>query len=80
MIKNDLIKIFKKTFEINNKKEIDLLVSNKIDIGDLNNYDSFNYLKLISKIEKKFKIKIDEKNFFNFNKFKTIFIFLKKNK
>jgi len=57
-----LIKIFKETFKILNKKELIELKEKNLKINDLKNYDSLRFLKFLANIEKKFKIKIDDKN------------------
>ena len=57
-----LIKIFKETFKISNKKELIELKEKNLKINDLKNYDSLRFLKFLANIEKKLKIKIDDKN------------------
>tara|TARA_B100001121_G_C18274509_1_gene427785 strand:+ start:284 stop:532 length:249 start_codon:yes stop_codon:yes gene_type:complete len=71
-----LIKIFKDSFNINSKKEIDLIKRN-INISELSNYDSLSFLKFISKVEKKFGFKVDQKNFKKLTSFKRIITLLK---
>ena len=71
-----LIKIFKDSFNIKSNKEIDLIKKN-VNISELSNYDSLSFLKFISKIEKKFCFKVDQKNFKKLTSFRSILIVLK---
>jgi len=57
-----LIKIFKETFKISNKEDLIELKEKNLKINDLKDYDSLRFLKFLANIEKKFKIKIDDKN------------------
>tara|TARA_B110000438_G_scaffold299081_1_gene348549 strand:+ start:267 stop:515 length:249 start_codon:yes stop_codon:yes gene_type:complete len=79
MIKNDYIKIFEKEFKINNilKKQ---LLSNKKDIkiNMFQNWDSMKHVKILTNIEKKFKINIDIKNEKFFQSFQSGIKYLKK--
>lgn len=74
MIKNKkLLKIFKKNLSLK-KIEIENLEKGKIDI-ELNKHhkwDSLMHVKIISELEKKFKIQINEKNFLKFTSIKKI--------
>ena len=53
----------------NNKKIVHL---QKLGRNTVANWDSLNHIKFILDIEKKFKIKINEKNFHSFDDFKSI--------
>lgn len=77
-MEKDLIKIVKSSFGSIKPKQLDLLRKNKFQITDLDKFDSLNYLKFITKVEKKFKIKVNEKNFNKFNNFRMILDLLKK--
>ncbi len=68
-MKKEILKIILKTFRIKNKHEISKILNNDLLISDITNYDSLNYLKFLSLIEKNFKIKIDQNKF---NKIKGI--------
>lgn len=68
-MKKEILKIMLKTFRIKNKNEISKILNNDLLISDITNYDSLNYLKFLSLIEKNFKIKIDQNKF---NKIKGI--------
>ena len=68
-MKKEILKIILKTFRIKNKNEISKILNNDLLISDITNYDSLNYLKFLSLIEKNFKIKIDQNKF---NKIKGI--------
>ena len=74
MIKN---KKLLKIFEINLKLsliEIENLKKGKIDIkfNDHPRWDSLNHVKILSELEKKFKIEIKEKNYQKFTSIKKI--------
>ena len=74
MIKN---KKLLKIFEINLKLsliEIENLKKGKIDIkfNDHPRWDSLNHVKILSELEKKFKIEINEKNYQKFTSIKKI--------
>lgn len=74
-----IIKIFKKRLNLTSKEEMDIQ-NNKLknfELGTHQNWDSIQHVIIISDIEKKLKIKINEKNFTNFTNLKKIFIFLK---
>tara|TARA_B100001027_G_C16187837_1_gene294601 strand:- start:270 stop:515 length:246 start_codon:yes stop_codon:yes gene_type:complete len=68
-MKKEILKIILKTFRIKNKHEISKILNNDLLISDITNYDSLNYLKFLSLIEKNFEIKIDQNKF---NKIKGI--------
>ena len=68
-MKKEILKIILKTFRIKNKHEISKILNNDLLISDITNYDSLNYLKFLSLIEKNFKIKIYQNKF---NKIKGI--------
>ena len=68
-MKKKILKIIIKTFKIKNKSEIKNISNNNLLISRLSNYDSLNYLKFLSLLERNFKIKIDQKKF---NKIKGI--------
>ena len=66
-----------KIFEINLKLsliEIENLKKGKIDIkfNDHPRWDSLNHVKILSELEKKFKIEINEKNYQKFTSIKKI--------
>ena len=74
-----LISIFKQSFGLKTKEQLEQLKKN-IKIFDLENYDSLNYLKFISKIETKYNLKINQKNISKFNTYKSSLNFLKSRK
>ena len=74
----ELIKIINKTLKINfksNKKSKNL---NKLALNNHPNWDSLAHVKLLSNIEKKFKIKIDESNINHFSNLNLIFKYFNK--
>tara|TARA_B100000401_G_C52629635_1_gene635357 strand:+ start:500 stop:748 length:249 start_codon:yes stop_codon:yes gene_type:complete len=80
MISKKLISIFQEEFKIDavlRKK----LLNNKVDIrlNTFQNWDSMKHVKLLIKIEKRFKIKINSKNENFFHSFKTSVKYLSKN-
>ena len=79
-INKKLLKIFITNLKLG-LKEIDNLKKDKIDVkfNDHPKWDSLNHVKIISQLEKTFKLKINEKNFTKFNSIKNI-NFLIKNK
>lgn len=80
MIKNKrLLKIFQTNLKLS-RKEIDELKKGKIDIkfNTHPKWDSLNHVKIISQLEKIFKITVNEKNFVKFNSIKNINNLLKK--
>jgi len=82
MIKNKkLLKIFQTNLKLN-IREINELKKGKIDVkfNSHPKWDSLNHVKIISQLEKSFKINVNEKNFIKFNSVKNINNFLKKNK
>ena len=80
MIKNKkLLSIFKKNL-ILSSKDIDDLINGKINL-ELNKHakwDSLMHVKIILKLEKTFKININEKNYLKFTNLKKIDNELKK--
>ena len=80
MIKNKkLLSIFKKNL-ILSSKDIDDLINGKINL-ELNKHakwDSLMHVKIILKLEKTFKININEKNYLKFTNLKKIENQLKK--
>ena len=81
MISKKLINIFDQEFNINNSLKKKLL-SNKTDIklNMFQNWDSMKHVKLLIKIEKNFKIKINSKNENFFHSFKSSLKYLSKKK
>jgi acyl carrier protein len=77
MKKKNLINIFKVSFNLKNKKQLEMFVKKNTRIFELENYDSLAYLKLISKIEKNFNIKINQKNISKMHTFRSAYNFLK---
>ena len=75
-----LLKIFKTNLKLS-LREIENLKKNKTDIkfNDHPRWDSLNHVKIISQLEKTFKLIVNEKNFTKFNSIKNI-NFLIKNK
>jgi methionyl-tRNA formyltransferase len=74
----ELIKIINKTLKINfksNKKSKNL---NKLALNNHPNWDSLAHVKLLSNIEKKFKIKIDESNINDFSNLNLMFKYFNK--
>ncbi len=73
IINKKLLKVFQKNLKLK-KKEIEDLKIGKIDIMLNKHYkwDSLMHVKIISELEKKFKININEKNFLKFTSFKKI--------
>ena len=54
IVKKKLIKIIKERFKVKKKKRF-------LSMNNLENWDSLGHLKLLSEIEKKFKIKFSNK-------------------
>ena len=81
MISKKLINIFNQEFTINNDLKKKLL-NNKTDIklNMFQNWDSMKHVKLLIKIEKNFKIKINSKNENFFHSFKSSLKYLSKKK
>ena len=75
-MEKNLINIYKKIFKLKNKRDLISLKNNKLQISDLENYDSLNFLKFISSIEKKFKIEIKGSNLSNFKTYESTYNFL----
>jgi len=79
MKKELLSKIFKKNLKLKSKEINDLKVGKKnIYFNVHKNWDSLNHVVILQDIEKKFKIKINDKNIENFNNFLGIQKYLKK--
>ena len=79
MKKKLLLNIFKKNLKLKSKEIIDLKVGKKnIYFNAHKNWDSLNHVVILQEIEKKFKIKINDKNIENFNNFLGIQKYLKK--
>tara|TARA_B100000029_G_scaffold481300_1_gene530250 strand:+ start:1656 stop:1898 length:243 start_codon:yes stop_codon:yes gene_type:complete len=79
-MEKELIKVIKSCFGIVKKKELDLLKKNNIKISEIKKYDSLNYMKFMSELEKKFKVKINKTNLYKFNNFKAVLKYLKSKK
>tara|TARA_B100000482_G_C12348332_1_gene195826 strand:- start:21 stop:251 length:231 start_codon:yes stop_codon:yes gene_type:complete len=75
-MEKEVIKILKSIFKI--KKSFSDTQIKKINIKNLDNYDSLNFLNFITKIENKYKLKINKSTLPKFYNFKTIIKFLKK--
>ena len=74
-----ILQILRKRLKLK-PKEINEIENNKLknfELGTHQNWDSIQHVNIISDIEKKFKIRINEKNFVNFAKLDKILIFLK---
>lgn len=71
-IENKLKKIFSKTLKINKKNIIGA------DMYKITQWDSLSHIKLISTIEKEFKISINDESSFKLTNYKKIFEFLTK--
>ena len=79
MKKELLLKIFKKNLKLKSKEINDLKVGKKnIYFNVHKNWDSLNHVVILQEIEKKLKIKINDKNIENFNNFLRIKKYLKK--
>ena len=79
MKKELLLKIFKKNLKLKSKEINDLKVGKKnIHFNIHKNWDSLNHVVILQEIEKKLKIKINDKNIENFNNFLRIKKYLKK--
>ena len=74
-----LIKIFKKNLKLKSN-EIKAIINNKKNIffNSHKNWDSLTHVVILNEIQKKFKIKIDEKNINNFENYFKIKKYLKK--
>ena len=73
-LEKDLKKIFSVLFKINEKN-----IKLSSNIKDIKRWDSLNHVKLITAIEKKFKISIDPKEILKLVIFGQISKYLKKN-
>lgn len=73
------INIFKQVLKLDNVKLKNLL-KGKIDIklNEYQNWDSMSHVKILTLIEKNFKIKINSSNVNKFNAFKSGINYLKK--
>ena len=78
-IESIYLNIFVKIFKINTNFQKKLLLK-KIDItlNDYKNWDSIQHINLLTKVEKKFKIKINSKNSNKFNSYASGLKYLKK--
>ncbi len=81
-MEKDLLKIIQRSFSIKNKSHVIFFKKKKTKISDLKNYDSLNYMKFISELEKKFQIKVDRHALAKLDNYQSIinFIKLKNNK
>ena len=77
VIKKKLEEILRNKFKLETPL-IKKLISNKISIFDIPNWDSLQTLKFYLTIEKVFKIKINNKNFNKLNNLNRIIKFLEK--
>lgn len=78
---NNLLLIFSKKLKIN-QNNLNKLKKSKFDI-ELNRFpswDSLKHVEILLEIEKKFVVKITDKNVHNFNTFKKTLKYLKKTK
>ena len=71
-MEKELIKILKQSFEIVKLEQINNFKKNKIKINELPKFDSLNYLKFISLLEKKFKLKVNKSDLTKLNRYKSI--------
>jgi acyl carrier protein len=69
---NEIDKIFIDVLKVKKKS------LSKIDMFSCVNWDSLNHVKLINRIEKKFKIKISTNEYIKLNSYKSICSFLTK--
>jgi len=76
-MEKDLLKIIQRSFNIKNKTQLDFLKKRKFKISELKNYDSLNYMKFISEMEKKFQIKVDRYSLTKLDDYKSILNFIK---
>tara|TARA_S200000501_G_scaffold370850_2_gene412783 strand:- start:1111 stop:1350 length:240 start_codon:yes stop_codon:yes gene_type:complete len=76
-MEKDLLKIIQRSFNIKNKTQLDSLKKRKFKISELKNYDSLNYMKFISEMEKKFQIKVDRYSLTKLDDYKSILNFIK---
>ena len=75
-MEKELLKIIKQSFEIVKLEQINNFKKNKIKINELPKFDSLNYLKFISLLEKKFKPKVNKSDLTKLNSFKSIINFV----
>lgn len=71
-MKKKIINIIKKSFSVKNRNEILNIENKNLKLNKLTNFDSLSLLKFFSLLEKKFKIKINEKNFYKLNDLNSI--------
>ena len=71
-LESKFTKIINKILKINKKKSMNLKIS------EVSNWDSLNNLQLLIFLEKKFKIKFNEKELSSFTSLRKIFNILKK--
>ncbi len=71
-LESKFTKIINKILKINKKKSMNLKIS------QVSNWDSLNNLQLLIFLEKKFKIKFNEKELSSFTSLRKIFNILKK--
>lgn len=75
------LEIFKNELKINDKLIKQLLLKKKnIFLNNFENWDSITHVKILIKIEKNFKLKINENNESYFNDFQSGLSYLKKMK
>jgi len=80
-IEKNYIKIFIKILKINNEIQNDLLrKKGNIYLNNFPRWDSIQHVRLLTNIEKIFKIKIDIKNSVKFNSYKSGLKYLNKTK
>ena len=75
-MEKELLKIIKQSFEIVKLEQINNFKKNKIKINELPKFDSLNYLKFISLLEKKFKLKVNKSDLTKLNSLKSIINFV----
>ena len=71
-LENKFLKVISKIIKINNKKNLNL------KFNEISNWDSLKNLQLLVTLEKKFKVKFNEKELTSFSSLKKIFYTLKK--
>ena len=72
MIKKKFFQIFNERFKIEKELRVNLLARKKdIKINTFQDWDSMKHVVILMAIEKKFKIKITDKNAFYFTSFKS---------
>lgn len=79
MIEKKILKIFKKEFKINSNLKKDLIAKKKdIKMNIFKNWDSMKHVKILTSVEKEFKIKINSRNEKYFQSFQNGISYLKK--